>query len=94
MTDANSIRVDDMNDAEIELLLGLKADPMGCHDVEGVRPTVAMRIFAHLGIEWTAAWSRHFTAPENPRRWAKCRDVTDYEGMCHMDADDSVGMYL
>ena len=93
MADANSIRVDDMNDAEIELLLGLKADRMGCHDVDGVRPTIARRIFAHLGIEFTAAWSRHFTAAETPAE-SLGRDITDYESMSHMDADDAAGMYL
>lgn len=91
---AANIRIDDMNDAELDLLLGLKADPMGCHDVEGVRPTIARRIFAHLGIEFTVAWSRHFTAPERAAE-SLGRDVTDYEGMSHMDADDvGVGAYL
>lgn len=94
MNDATNIRIDDMNDAEIDLLLGLKADRDGLHDVEGVRPTIARRIFAHLGIEFTAAWSRHFTAPERAVE-SLGNDVTDYEGMCMVDADDvAVGMYL
>jgi hypothetical protein len=74
-------KLTDLNAAETKLLAGLQADPMGCHDLEGVRGPVLLSILGHMGISVTPAWRRMAASlggvlPVAPKRYG-----VDYEAL-------------
>lgn len=55
-----------LNDAEIDLLLGLAARPNGAHELSGCRRKVIYMILRYVGIDTTTGGWPHFfaTAPK------------------------------
>jgi len=75
----NLIDITNLRDAELDLLLGLKADPEGEHDLENVRASALPLIVDAAGLEWNDNWRKIAARAALSASCEECQGP-DYEG--------------